>query len=147
MRSERMLINFMFTNSPRGSKTMEVLPWVQYEVHDSQGNLLFQARDGIHNIGPGDYCIYGTRYLEGENLYFGQETFNIPEGDPGAPSIYGPEGLYHWAIMVYMILMPAAEKDPTPCPDMIPSEGNGEGMNKGLLLIMVLLILGVMSSQ
>lgn len=138
-----MKVKFNFTDSPRGSRTMMELPGVQYEVHDSQGNIIIQASGGIHDIAPGDYCIYGTRLTEGNEIYFGEEKFNIPEGDPGGVRIVGPGGAYHRSIMVYMDLIPLDEMDPTSCEDMWgyeedQAEGGAPWLLIGLLVIMAL---------
>lgn len=140
-----MLIKFMFTDSPRGERLMRDLPGVQYEVHDSNGDLILMGQGGIHNIDPGDYCIYGTRMTEGDEIYFGEEKFNIPEGDPGAVSICGPAGCYHMGIMVYMVLIPRESVDPTACPDMWPQENGGEDGDGGfpwLLALMIIIAMG-----
>ena len=139
-----MLIRFGFTDAPRGQRELPELPGVQYEVHDSEGILIFMGQGGIHNIAPGDYCIYGTRMTEGNEIWFGEEHFNIPEGDPGPVMIAGPGGLYHRYIMVYMDLIPREAVDPTSCPDMWPQE-NGEGDGEipwALLAILILLAVG-----
>jgi len=95
---------------------------VYYSVYDREGTLILTGEGGIHELSPGEYCIYAQKYKDQENIYFAQQTFEVPTEIPEQPFQIWPPPLYDLQIFVYMEIIPIEEKEEVPCPEMYPQE-------------------------
>lgn len=137
-----MKVTFTFTDSPRGARELHHLTGVVYSIYDHENNLILVGEGGIHELQPGKYCVYGSKYYDEEKIYFGQEPFTVPEEAPEPPFPIWPPPQYDINVFVYMELILIEDKEETPCPELWP-EDNGDG--GWLWVILILLLIGGMS--
>ena len=131
-----MNVAFAFTDSPPGSLAIRLLTGVFYTVYDHEGTLILSGEGGIHELAPDNYCINAQKGKDDQNIYWAQQTFQVPTEIPETLGQIIPPPLWDLQITVYMKLIPLSEIEEVPCPEMYPQEDSGSLLWLGIVILL-----------